>query len=47
MKSSNENIFRFTGTLCGEFPGHRWIPLTKASVGSFDVLFDLHEQTVQ
>ena len=25
------NIFRVTGPLCGEFTGHRWIPLTKAS----------------
>ena len=25
------NIFRVTGHLCGEFTGHRWIPLTKAS----------------
>ena len=25
------NIFRVTGPLCGEFAGHRWIPLTKAS----------------
>ena len=25
------NIFRATGPLCGEFAGHRWIPLTKAS----------------
>ena len=25
------NIFRITGPLCGEFTGHRWIPLTKAS----------------
>ena len=23
------NIFRFTGLMCGEFTGHRWIPLTK------------------
>ena len=29
--SSNGNIFRFTGHLCGEFTGPRWIPLTKAS----------------
>ena len=28
---SNGNIFRVTGTLCGEFTGHRWIPHTKAS----------------
>ena len=32
MTSSNGNIFRVTGPLCGEFTGHRWIPLTKASV---------------
>ena len=25
------NIFCVTGPLCGEFTGHRWIPLTKAS----------------
>ena len=31
MTSSNGNIFRVTGPLWGEFTGHRWIPLTKAS----------------
>ena len=31
MTSSNGNIFRVTGPLCGEFTGHRWIPLTKGS----------------
>ena len=31
MTSSNGNIFRVTGHLCGEFTGHRWIPPTKAS----------------
>ena len=31
MTSSNGNIFRVTGSLCGEFTGHWWIPLTKAS----------------
>ena len=31
MTSSNGNIFRVTGPLCGEFTGHRWIPMTKAS----------------
>ena len=29
MTSSNGNVFRVTGLLCGEFTGHRWIPLTK------------------
>ena len=31
MTSSNGNIFRVTGHLCGEVIGHRWIPHTKAS----------------
>ena len=31
MTSSNGNISRVTGHLCGEFTGHRWIPRTKAS----------------
>ena len=31
MTSSNGNIFRVTGHLCGKFTGPRWIPHTKAS----------------
>ena len=31
MTSSNGNIFRVTGHLCGEFTGPRWLPHTKAS----------------
>ena len=31
MTSSNGSIFRVTGHLCGEFPGHRWIPHTKVN----------------
>ena len=31
MTSSNGNIFRVTGPLCGEPTGQRWIPLTKVS----------------
>ena len=31
MTSSKGNPFHVTGLLCGEFTGHRWIPLTKAS----------------
>ena len=31
MTSSNGNIFRVTGHLCGEFTGPRWILRTKAS----------------
>ena len=31
MTSSNGNIFRVTGHLCGELTGDRWIPHAKAS----------------
>ena len=31
MTSLNGNIFCGTGPLCGEFTGHWWFPLTKAS----------------
>ena len=31
MTSSDGNIFRVTGHLCGKFTGPRLIPLTKAS----------------
>ena len=31
MTSSNGNIFRVIGPLCGEITGHRWISFTKAS----------------
>ena len=37
MTSSNGNIFRVTGHLCGEFTGLRWIPRTKASDASCGV----------
>ena len=39
MTSSNRNIFRATGSLCMEFVGHRWIPLTKPVTRIFDVFF--------
>ena len=39
MTSSNENIFRVTGPLCGELTGHWWIPCTVTR--SFEVFFDL------
>ena len=41
MTSSNGNIFRVTGHLCGEFTGLRWIPAQKPVTRSFDVFFDL------
>ena len=31
MTSWNRNIFHVIGPLCGEFTGHRWIPLIKGS----------------
>ena len=42
MTSSNGNIFRVTGPLCGEFTGHQWIPLTKASEAELWCRFQLH-----
>ena len=42
MMSSNGNISRVTGPLCGEFTSHQWIPLTKLVTRSFGVFFDLH-----
>ena len=40
MTSSNGNIFRVTGHLCGEFTGHRWIPRTKVSDAELWFFFD-------
>ena len=37
MTSPDGNIFRVTDPSCGEFTGHRWIPLTKASGVFFDL----------
>ena len=39
MTSSNGDIFRVTGPLCGEFTDHRWIPLTRPVRRSFDVFY--------
>ena len=41
MTSSNRNIFRVTGHLCGEFTGPRWIPHTKANDAELDIFFAL------
>ena len=41
MTSSNGNITRFTGHLCREFTGPRWIPRTKASDAEFWCFSDL------
>ena len=48
MASSNENVFRVTGPLRGEFTGRRGIPLTKASDAElWCVLWFTPEQTVE
>ena len=41
ITSSNGNIFRITGHLCGEFTGPRWIPRTKANDAELWCFFDL------
>ena len=41
MTSSNGNIFRVTGPLCGEFINSEF-PSQRPVTRSFDVLFDLH-----
>ena len=41
MTSSNGNIFRVTGHLCGEFTGPGEFPAQRPVARSFDVFFDL------
>ena len=41
MTSSNGNIFRVTGPLCGEFTGPGEFPAQRPVMRSFDVFFDL------
>ena len=41
MTSSNGNIFRVTGPLCGEFTGPGEFPAQRPVTGSCDVFFDL------
>ena len=41
MTSSNGNIFRITGPLCGEFTGPGEFPAQRPVTRSFDVFFDL------
>ena len=41
MTSSNGNIFRVTGPLCGEFTGPGEFPTQRPVMRSFDVFFDL------
>ena len=40
MTSSNWNIFRVTGHLCGELTGPGEFPTQRPVMWSFDVLFD-------
>ena len=41
MTSSNGNVFRVTGPLCGEFTGPSDFPTQRPVTRSFDVFFDL------
>ena len=41
MTSSNGNIFRITGPLCGEFTGPGEFPAQRPVTRNFDVFFDL------
>ena len=48
MMSSNGNIFRVTGALCGEFSDHLWIPRTKANdVELWGFLWSAPEWTIE
>ena len=48
MTSWNGNIFRITGPLYGEFTGHWWIALTKASdMELLSFLWSAPEQTIE
>ena len=38
MTSWNENVFRVTGHLCGEFSGHRWFPRTGLGALMFSLI---------
>ena len=44
MTSSNGNIFRVTGPLCGEFTGPGEFPTQRPVTRSFDVFFDLYKR---
>ena len=46
MTSSNGNIFRVTGPLCGEFTGTSEFPSQRPVTRSFVVFFDLHLEWV-
>ena len=41
MTSSNGNIFRVTGYLCGDSPVHSEFPAQRPVTRSFDVFFDM------
>ena len=48
MTSSNANICRVTGHLCGEFTSHRWLPQIKASDPELRCfVWSMPEQTVE
>ena len=41
LTSSNGNIFRVAGHLCGAFIGYQWIPAQRPVTRNFDVFFHL------
>ena len=43
MTSSNGNIFRVTGPLCGEFTGPGEFPAQRPVTRRFDIFFDLND----
>ena len=48
LTSANGDIFRVTGPLCGEFIGHRWIPVRKAyDADLLCFLWSAPEETVE
>ena len=47
MTSSNGNIFRVIGPLCGEFTGPGGFPAQRPVTRGFDDFFDLRQQTIK
>ena len=47
MTSSNGNIFRVTGPLCGEFTGPGEFPAQRQVTRGFDVFLSAAEQTIE
>ena len=46
MTSSNGNSFRVTVPLCGEFTGHRWIPLKASNAENVSMWWCLRDKLI-